>query len=75
MIKKSTYIRNFTPLQRKQLQAVQLEQNIKTVPEILFFALEKYIDQTKEIARLNRIIEYKQKKIDNLNSKLDGDNI
>lgn len=72
MIKKSTYIRSFTPTQRKQLESVQKEQNIKTVPEILFFTLDNYIEQKKEIARLNRIIQYKQKKIDDLNSKLDG---
>ena len=72
MIKKSTYIRNFTPLQRKQLEAVQAEQNIKTVPEILFFTLDNYIEQKKEIERLKRIVQYKQNKIDNLKSQLDA---
>jgi hypothetical protein len=66
MIKKSTYIRSFTPKQRKQLEQVQAEQKIKTVPEILFFTLDNYLEQKKEIGRLNRIIEYKQKKIDKL---------
>lgn len=66
MIKNSTYIRSFTPAQRKQLEKVQDEEKIKTVPEILFFALENYIEQKKEIARLNRIIKYKQDKIDKL---------
>lgn len=70
MIKKSTYIRGFTQKQRKQLEQVQQEQKIKTVPEILFFTLDKYLDQQKDIERLNRIIEYKQKKIDQLNQPL-----
>ena len=66
MIKQSTYIRKFTPLQRKQLEAIEQKEKIKTVPEILFFALDKYHDQQKEIERLKRIIEYKQKKIEKL---------
>lgn len=69
MIKNSTYIRKFTAKQRQQMEAVALEQQIKTAPEILFFALDKYIEQKQEIARLNRLIQYKQKKIDNLKSK------
>jgi hypothetical protein len=71
MIKKSTYIRSFTPLQNKQLEIVGTEQKIKTVPEILFFTLENYLDQKKEIERLNRIIQYKQNKIEKIESKLD----
>ncbi len=70
MIKESTYIRKFTTVQRKQLEIVANEQGFKTVPEILFFSLENYIDQRKEIERLNRIIQYKQKKIDNLNNQI-----
>lgn len=66
MIKKSTYIRNFTAKQRKQLETVAASQKLKTVPEILFFSLDKFLDQEKEIARINRIIQYKQNKIDEL---------
>jgi len=69
MIKKSTYIRGFSELQRKQMQKIQDEQKIKTVPEILFFVLDKYQDQKQEIERLKRIIEYKQRKIETLNSQ------
>ncbi|MEN2415522.1 hypothetical protein [Flavobacterium mesophilum] len=67
MIKKSTYIRGFTKKQREQLEKVQQEEKIKTVPEILFFALDSHLEQKKEIERLNRIIEYKQRKIERLN--------
>jgi hypothetical protein len=63
MIKNSTYIRNFTSKQRKQLETVAAQEKIKTVPEILFFSLDHYLDQKKEIERLNRIIQYKQNKI------------
>ncbi|MBB1194843.1 hypothetical protein DNC80_14325 [Flavobacterium sp. SOK18b] len=70
MIKNSTYIRNLTPKQRKQLETVAQEQKLKTVPKILFYTLEQFLDQKKEIERLNRIIKYKQKKIEALeNSK------
>ncbi|WP_376777441.1 hypothetical protein [Flavobacterium covae] len=68
MIKNSTYIRSFTPQQRKQLQEVQEAQGFKTVPEILFFALEQHLEQKKEIERLKRIIEYKQRKIEKLSN-------
>lgn len=66
MIKNSTYIRGFTSEQRKNLEKVQTQEGFKTVPEILFFALDNYLDQKAEIERLKRIIEYKQKKIESL---------
>ncbi|MBA0884937.1 hypothetical protein [Flavobacterium undicola] len=71
MIKKSTYIRSFTPSQQKQLEKVAKEQNIKTVPEILFFSLDNYLEQKKEIDRLKRIIQLKQDKIEKMDFKLD----
>ncbi|MDL2143559.1 hypothetical protein QQY79_13595 [Flavobacterium tructae] len=70
MIKKSTYIRSFTALQQKQLEKVGKEQNFKTTPEILFFALDSYLEQQKEMERLNRIIKLKQEKIELLDSKI-----
>jgi hypothetical protein len=71
MIKESTYIRSFTPSQRKQLEQVEKEQNFKTVPEMLFFTLDKYFEQKKDIERLNRIIQLKQDKIEKINLKID----
>lgn len=71
MIKNSTYIREFTTKQKNQLQIIQDTEKIKTVPEILFFSLEKYLEQKKEIERLNRIIEYKQRKIETISNQLD----
>ncbi|WP_395043146.1 hypothetical protein [Flavobacterium sp.] len=72
MIKNSTYIRTFTPLQRKQLQLVEQQEKLKTVPDILFYALDKFLDQQKEIERLKRIIEYKNKQIQSLNEKINA---
>jgi hypothetical protein len=71
MIKESTYIRSFTPVQRKQLEQVEKQQNFKTVPEMLFFALDNYFEQKKEIERLNRIIQMKQDKIEKLDLQID----
>ncbi|TPG44354.1 hypothetical protein [Flavobacterium pectinovorum] len=71
MIKKSTYIRSFTPLQQKQLEKVGKEQDFKTTPEILFFALDKYFEQKKEIEKLNGIISTKKDEIFQLNLKID----
>lgn len=70
MIKNSTYIRKFTANQRKQLLLVQEQTKLKTVPDILFFALDKYLELKADNERLTRIIEYKQKKIDNLNLEI-----
>lgn len=72
MIKKSTYIRTFSEKHIRQMQAIQDKEKIKTVPEILFFALDRYTEQLKDIERLNRIIEYKQNKINSLNSQNDA---
>lgn len=69
MIKNSTYIRGFTTKQRKQLEQVQQEQKIKTVPEILFFTLDQYLEQKQDNERLKRIIEIKQRKIERLENK------
>jgi hypothetical protein len=71
MIKESTYIRSFTPTQRKQLEQVEKEQKFKTVPEMLFFALDNYFEQKKDIERLNRIIKMKQDKIENLDLQIE----
>jgi len=71
MIKESTYIRSFTPVQRKQLEQVEKQQNFKTVPEMLFFALDNYFEQKKEIERLNRIIQMKQDKIEKMDLQID----
>lgn len=66
MIKSSTYIRSFTQQQRRNLEKLQQQEGFKTVPEILFFALDKYLEQDAEIERLKRIIQYKQNKIERL---------
>lgn len=66
MIKESTYIRSFTASQKKQMEEVAEQQSLKSVPCILFFALEQYLEQQKEIARLNRLIAYKQAKIERI---------
>lgn len=71
MIKKSTYIRSFTITQHKQLEKVAKEQKIKTVPEILFFSLDSYLEQKLEIERLKRIIQLKKNKIDELDLKIE----
>lgn len=68
MIKNSTYIRSFTPTQKRQLEEVATEQNLKNANDVLLFTLESYLEQKKDIARLNRIIELKQKKIESYNS-------
>lgn len=72
MIKNSTYIRSFTKQQKKQLEHVAQEQNLKTATDILFFTLENYLEQKKDIERLNRIIQLKQKKVEKLQTDLEN---
>lgn len=71
MIKDSTYIRKFTAKQKKQLEEVAAAQKLKTVPDILFFSLENYIELVKDVARLNRIIEMKSRKQMQLQEQLE----
>lgn len=71
MIKKSTYIRSFTTPQLKQLEKVAKDQNIKTVPEILFYSLDNYLGQKKEIENLKKNIQLKNETITSLELKLD----
>lgn len=76
MIKKSTYIRSFTPKQVRMMEQIQAtNKKLKTVPDILFFTLENVADLQKDVERLNRIIVLKQKKIDQLNEKISDANI
>ncbi len=63
MIKNSTYIRKFTTKQIKQMELVQEQTKLKTVPDILFFTLDKYLELKADNERLKRIIDYKQKKL------------
>jgi hypothetical protein len=71
MIKKSTYIRSFTATQTKQLEKVAKDQNIKTVPEILFYSLDNYLAQKKEIENFQKTIQLKNETITSLELKLD----
>lgn len=66
MIKKTAVIRKFTKKQLQQMELIQEQQKIKTVPKILFFALEQYHELQKDKARLERLIAYKQNKIEKL---------
>ncbi|HMI08264.1 MAG TPA: hypothetical protein VK528_12000 [Flavobacterium sp.] len=66
MIKNGTYIRSFTDRQREQLELVATEQKLKTAPSVILYVVDQYLEQKKDIVRLNRIIQYKQNKIEKL---------
>lgn len=71
MIKKSTYIRKFTPKQVQLMEQLQVQnKQLKTVPDILFFALERSVELEKDLARIKRFNEIKQAKIELLNNEL-----
>ena len=78
MIKNSTYIRSFTDKQKQQMQLIQDQQKLKTVPDILLFALDQYTEVKKDNDRLCRLIDLRrnkevqlQLKIDNLEQKFE----
>lgn len=71
MIKKSTYIRKFTLKQVRLMEQLQAQnKQLKTVPDILFFALERSVELEKDLARMKRFNEIKQARIELLNNEL-----
>ena len=66
MIKNSAHIRRFTPEQKRQLEAISKTEGLKNATGVLLFALDKYQDHINQIARRDRIIVLKQKKIEQL---------
>ena len=66
MIKNSAYVREFTPEQKKMLEAIALTQKLKNATDVFLFTLEQYNDSQQEIARLKRLLILKQNKINAL---------
>lgn len=71
MIKSQIYIRKLTPEQKKQLEVIASEQKLKNGTDVFFHILEQYNEHKNEIARLKRINEYKQKKINRQENYID----
>lgn len=69
MVKDQVYIRSLTKPQKQILQDIAVDNNLNTGKTAVLFALEAYPDLLNEIARLNRIITYKQNKIERLQEK------
>jgi len=66
MIKNSAYIREFSPETKALLEQLSAELKMKNASDILLHCLKHFVDNRNEIARLKRLIEYKQKKINAL---------
>lgn len=71
MIKNSAYIRDFSPETKALLEQLSAELKMKNASDIFLYALEQFRDNKNEIARLKRLIEYKQKKINALTGNND----
>lgn len=54
------------PGQKQQLEEIAETENLKNANDVFLFTLNQHQEQKQEIARLKRIIEYKQNKIDQL---------
>lgn len=66
MIKSSCYIREFSEKEKKQLENISNITGLKTAKEVFLYCLDSQSDHENTIARLNRLLEYKQKKINQL---------
>lgn len=71
MIKQTAYIRKFSETQKAELKRISEQTGIKSVTKILFYVLEKYSELQQDKARLQRIIEMKQKKIEQKQNEID----
>jgi endonuclease III len=66
MVKEQVYIRKLSHADKAALQSIIDATGLPTAKSALLYALHACADDKNEIARLNRIIEYKQKKIERL---------
>jgi len=71
MIKETAYIRKFSETQKAELQRISDQTGIKSVTKILFYVLGKFSVLQQDKARLQRIIEMKQKKIEQKQNEID----
>lgn len=69
MIKETAYIRKFSERQKAELQRISDQTGIKSVTKILFYVLDKFSELQQDKARLQRIIEMKQKKLNKNKTK------
>lgn len=63
-IKNSVHIRKLTKAEKAVLQSVSDANNIATAAGCVQYMMAQWADKDNEIARLNRIIAYKQRKIE-----------
>ena len=66
MIKKGARFKDFTPVQRQELEAIAKEEGLKNATDVLLLALEYYIPYKNQIARLTKFNAAKQAKIEEL---------
>lgn len=66
MIKNQVYIRKLSPEQKKQLETIAAEEGLKNGTDVFLHILGRYTEMQQELARKDRIINYKQKKINQL---------
>lgn len=71
MIKKGARFKNFTPLQRAQLEAVGEKEGLKTATEVFLFVLDKHQDLVNQLSRMERFNTSKTAKINELKENLE----
>lgn len=65
-IKNSVHIRELSAAEKALLQNLSAETGITTAVALLQYMMAHWADKQNEIARLNRLLAYKQKKIEAL---------
>lgn len=74
MIKKSAYIRQFTLEQKRLLETVAAEHNIKNANDVLLFVLEQHYALVNERNRYIKFNDMKTKKIEALKEQIHANN-
>lgn len=72
MIKNSTYIRQFTPEQKTQLNEIAQQEGFKNATDVLLYVLSRHQDNVNQLDRLKRFNERKTEKIAELQEQLNN---
>lgn len=70
MIANSCYIRQLSALEKDLLCQVQDLCGLSTTPALLRYCLKAFLEQRRDVQRLERIIAYKQRKLEALQDRM-----
>jgi len=71
MIKKQAYIRSFSREQKAQLEKIAEEEGLKNATDVFLHCLNEYYSVKQQNERLNRFLQNKNKKIEELKTEIE----